>query len=352
MRNQTTTFSFLNITLFVLFCSTGMTALATESNDDALTDTIELSSTDTQPSPLSENDEQTTNERVLPNKNQQREQIVKRHLQVHQRSDEFVQLNALGMPFSGMYLMQRTLSPQGSVLILPDNGEHGLWPDIIAPLREALPDAGWNTLSINLLATPQPPKARYEDMPKSAEIPSDVENSKTEDKKYRLRSIEEYQQQMTARIDSGVAKLLSRNSDNLAIVAVGYSANWAAVWLSHTKFNDEDGPKVTLIMVDPTDASYAPNTLAETLPEIEAPILDLITPNSLGNSTNNQKRKGYALSNGNADYLQVHLTPVRLDNNKTNEVVRRVRGWLKTQLPAPPHRKKIKRVNALKEEFF
>ena len=53
-----------------------------------------------------------------------------------------------------MFLAEATGNPQGGVLILHDNQQHGHWPDIVAPLREYLPQHGWSTLSIELPDTP------------------------------------------------------------------------------------------------------------------------------------------------------------------------------------------------------
>jgi len=44
----------------------------------------------------------------------------------------------------------RTALPQGAVLILHDKEQHADWPHLIRPLRKALPNNGWHTLSVNL----------------------------------------------------------------------------------------------------------------------------------------------------------------------------------------------------------
>jgi hypothetical protein len=75
-----------------------------------------------------------------------------------ERQEEVVQLssqdNDSTEDYYGLFLADASGSPQGGVLILHDNQQHGHWPDIVAPLREYLPQYGWATLSIELPDTP------------------------------------------------------------------------------------------------------------------------------------------------------------------------------------------------------
>lgn len=79
---------------------------------------------------------------------------LKNYLRQYQREQEMVDLLAEGTAFYGLYLVERSGSPQGGVLLLPDIEQHAQWPEIIAPLREYLPDYGWNTLAITLPDAP------------------------------------------------------------------------------------------------------------------------------------------------------------------------------------------------------
>ena len=55
-------------------------------------------------------------------------------------------------PYRVLALQQQPRVPevQGAVLLLHDLEQHADWPYLIRPLRQALPDAGWFTLSLNL----------------------------------------------------------------------------------------------------------------------------------------------------------------------------------------------------------
>lgn len=97
---------------------------------------------------------------VLPNIPKKRAQSLIEYMTLMERQEEIVQLSNSSEPgaaspsmdndYYGLYLPDETGSPQGGVLILHDNQQHGHWPDIVAPLREYLPQHGWTTLTIEL----------------------------------------------------------------------------------------------------------------------------------------------------------------------------------------------------------
>ena len=102
--------------------------------------------------------------RVLPDTVQQRHNGVIDYLTLNGREYEMVSLVAGESEFHGLYLPETAGRPQGGVLILHDSGQHGHWPETIAPLREGLPASGWATLSIELPDAPQqalPPRPDY-----------------------------------------------------------------------------------------------------------------------------------------------------------------------------------------------
>ncbi len=128
--------------------STGNTA--PESTTDDATSTTEPSSPpDQTPSPKLE--------RPQPNPTKARMESVLRFLQLNQRSHELMQFDASGLSVSGLYMEENTGKPQGGVLILHDVEQHAHWPETVSPLREYLPDYGWNTLSLFMEKSPSVP---------------------------------------------------------------------------------------------------------------------------------------------------------------------------------------------------
>lgn len=103
-----------------------------------------------------------------------------------ERQDEIVKLSSPPDPVSaaanladdyyGLFLADATGSPQGGILILHDNQQHGHWPDIVAPLREYLPQHGWSTLTIELPDSPARLRIARED---SSTQPSSSNSSST-----------------------------------------------------------------------------------------------------------------------------------------------------------------------------
>jgi hypothetical protein len=86
----------------------------------------------------------------LPNIPKKRAQSLIHHMELMERQNEIIQLSGLDEDYYGLFLADATGNPQGGVLILHDDQQHGHWPDIVAPLREYLPQHGWTTLSIEL----------------------------------------------------------------------------------------------------------------------------------------------------------------------------------------------------------
>jgi hypothetical protein len=102
--------------------------------------------------------------RVVPYPDANRHRSVLSYLSLHQRDNEAIMLVAGERSFYGLYLPERNGKAQGGILILHDIDQHGQWPTLITPLREQLPDYGWNTLAIEMPMTPSPaiqPRSEY-----------------------------------------------------------------------------------------------------------------------------------------------------------------------------------------------
>lgn len=89
-------------------------------------------------------------EYYLPNLAQKRTSSLLEHMRLFKREDEIVTLTSNEQAFYGLFLQEASGEPQGGILILHDDQQHGHWPAVIAPIREYLPLYGWATLSIEL----------------------------------------------------------------------------------------------------------------------------------------------------------------------------------------------------------
>jgi hypothetical protein len=86
----------------------------------------------------------------LPSTIHKRATALLDHMSLMGREDEVITLSSPEEDFYGLYLPQASRQPQGAILILHDEQQHGHWPEIIGPLREYLPLFGWSTLTIEL----------------------------------------------------------------------------------------------------------------------------------------------------------------------------------------------------------
>jgi hypothetical protein len=155
-----------NATLMIL--SVALTALgnatAEENPDDSRDQKVASPNTDSEAAPnaveaqdtekASEPATAATLPRVRAREELNRHSAIQPHMALFQQSEQLVPLTSNEEVFYGLFQQERSGKPQGGLLILHDLGQHGLWPDYIAPLREQLPDFGWVTLAIEL---PDPP---------------------------------------------------------------------------------------------------------------------------------------------------------------------------------------------------
>lgn len=95
-------------------------------------------------------EQQATVTRYLPSISDKRSASLLEHMTLMERDDEVITLSSTEETFYGLFLPQASGNPQGGILILHDEQQHGHWPDIIGPLREYLPLFGWSTLTIEL----------------------------------------------------------------------------------------------------------------------------------------------------------------------------------------------------------
>ena len=80
----------------------------------------------------------------------EREMQVSEKLEEELENEEIVWLDADGEKFQAILIKQTNDQAKGAVIVLHGMGAHPDWPQIISPVRKALPEFGWTTLSIQL----------------------------------------------------------------------------------------------------------------------------------------------------------------------------------------------------------
>ncbi|MGD8926720.1 MAG: DUF3530 family protein [Thioalkalispiraceae bacterium] len=216
---------------------------------------------------------------------------------------EPVKLKANGVEFLGLYAENDSDKDLGGVIILHGMGVHPAWPDIIDPLRMALPEHGWHTLSLQMPILP---------------------NEVTEEKAYAPLFDE-----VPGRIQAGVDFLKAKGVTN--IVIVGHSiGNVMAVYYM-VKNPDPAVKAIAMVAAGPGYAKDPRTDILGNFSKIDVPVLDIYgSEDEQRISDNVKKRTQIARKQGYKNY-----TPVRVEGanhfftNMQDVLIQRVSGWLK-----------------------
>lgn len=330
--------------------------------------------------------------RYQPNIPLKRAQALLHHMTLMNREDEIIRLQS-PEDFYGLYLPNAE-APQGGVLILHDQQQHGHWPDIIGPLRDYLPNFGWSTLTIEL---PDPPKRQRiprtetstpeekNDVPVTEQTvaaeqattsdQNTVDSSLATDKKdnagpttdadninadvddnaepalprlQRLPDIEtaeaalapednspvdnikQFQQQNRSRVLAAIDFLHSKNQYNLVIIGYGQGAAWAIDYVHQQLADDEEPKGLTLVTIDALPDAYNKQLMNKQLVDISTPYLDLLRPTEWGYTRAAQKRVAIMKRNNNEQYRQIITQTLSSYDEIENPTNRRIRGWIMT----------------------
>jgi hypothetical protein len=331
---------------------------------------------------------------VTPDKAQQRVDDTLRYLKTFQRESEIIEIGGMNGPFSGLYLPENTGKPQGGVLILHDIAQHAHWPNTVSPIREYLPDYGWNTLSIffeQYIQKPLPdiPEPVVQSMPETSEATSEETDNTQTAAQENLQETPNPQPDIdnidTAEIEEGEAPSESLNNDPLDTIAnslesvpdfqpaispevlsqpaipiedvftenmtqrvedslnklnelgqynlVIIANGYSANWAAKIleKRLENNTVGYALILIDAKSSDYPKVALNESLAKLDIPMLDIITDASEEMKLSIKTRKGVMLRNQNSKYMQLYLPAIKPDLTQTNNIIsRRIRGWLLT----------------------
>lgn len=282
---------------------------------------------------------------------------------LQQRLDdsEQQQLETPNERFLALWLPANVGEPRGMVIILPGDNMHAAAPEVVAPLRRKLPDAGWHSLSLSLpdplsdlpLPRPQPvadvpqsedaqaaepdatpPAATEEAAPaETAEVapapaPAD-ETSTSETQRLRDDAMQAHTERMFARIDAAVVFANQRDAPRIILLGHGSGGYWAARFLK-----ERPAPGVSgLLLVSPrVPAGFSP-PLEELAPALSLPVGDLFYKDQAAERSAALRRLQASKRLKAANYRQVALKALPGNQEAEQEqLYRRARGWL--ELPS------------------
>jgi pimeloyl-ACP methyl ester carboxylesterase len=194
---------------------------------------------------------------------------------------------------------------RGGVILLHGLGAHPDWPEVIAPLRAGLPDAGWATLSIQLPVRPN--EAEFTDY-----LPLFPEAN--------------------ARISAAVRYLQKQGLLNITLVGHSLGAAMGANFLAQKA---EGSDAITAFVG--IGMNRAPGTVAHTpdaLAKIELPVLDIYGAQDLRGVLDSARARAASQVN-NAGYRQTRIAGAdHFFEGLDTTLVKRIAGWLGRVAPS------------------
>lgn len=300
----------------LLFLSKSLTVLA-EEPQAANEGTPETPSTQTESTPSENTPTGKNSEYVVPQPQASRIDALKTSLMLRKLNHQIQTLEANGEPFLVLYSAAITSDTQGCVILLHSDNEHPDWPDAIAPIRDAMPEYSWCTLSIevpDIIKRAGPVKPNTGDassvnnaQPTSAELPN--------------------QAMVFARIEATIAYAETQNIEQFSFLGYGTGASYA---LSYLAANQSAGKALMLINIE-SPANISPYEMAQTIRQVPQPILDYYVSTS-GSDQFALWRKQAANQRveKQGDFIQLDALPDRVTGkNSKRLLVQRVRGFLK-----------------------
>jgi len=292
----------------------------------------------------------------LPERSEQDAQALQRHFD----DAEQQQLQTAEERFLALWLPANVGTPNGLVIILPGDNLHAAAPQVVAPLRRKLPDAGWHSLSLTLpdplsdLPLPRPlplPPTNPEDAEPTAAGSDDGEPAAetaeegaappdslpapdgaadaAQTQQERDQALAAHAERVFARIEAALIFATQRESPRVILLGHGSGAYWAARFLKEKPAPGING----LLLVSPqVPAGFAPS-IEELAPTLSLPVGDLFYKDQAAERSAALRRLQASKRLKAADYRQVALKALPGNTEAEQEqLYRRARGWLEQQI--------------------
>lgn len=236
----------------------------------------------------------------------EREKLISDKLAEEVETGEVLWLDAKDEKFLALLIKQSNDKAQGAVIILHGMSAHADWPQTISPLRTALPEHGWTTLSIQLPVIA--PENQLEDYGKTLE-------------------------QVAERIKAGIRLLHELKFRN--IVAIGHSFGAASV-LSYLE-REKEQKIISLVAIGLQDYAFVkpPIDLLGLIEKSKIPVLDVYGSRDFKMVIDQAPdRRLAAKKGGNRKYVQMEIEGANHYFNKLEDVlIKRIRGWMNKAAP-------------------
>ncbi|MBB2898035.1 DUF3530 family protein [Pseudomonas sp. AS2.8] len=284
-------------------------------------------------------------------RSQEQQQALMRQLPAEQQKT----LQAGDESFLALLVPAARAKANGTVVLVPGDGESADWPNVVAPVRQQLPTFGWQTISLSL-PDPYDPVVAIErdtapadtDAQANSEqtappvtgssgtapaAPTQAEAGSGEPAQAAVAPVDPeaaanaQATRVLARIAAGIDLALQQGANSIVLVGHGTGAYWAARYLAEK----EPGEVKQLVLIDGREPQGLPPRLDATMGKTDLQIADLV--HAPGPAA--QRRKERAAQKANKGYRQIDLPVIPGDRAAEQEqTVRRLRAWLDRLPPA------------------
>lgn len=315
MKKNTALFNILLTFLLLSTCNLSLAETSSPANETA-------------------NDNKEDRSYIIPTPQASRISALETSLRIRHLTHQIDTLEANGEPFLTLYQPSLTSSTQGCVIILHSDNEHPDWPDAVAPLRNALPEHSWCTISIEV-----------PDITKRAEAISTQITAQDDSTQTGNAQVIELPNQdvVFARILATITKAQSNEIEEFTLLGYKTGAAYALNFLA----NNPDAASALMLIDIETPATISHYNLAQQIRRIPQPILDYYVNNHAGSNQFAIWRKQAANQRTEAigDFIQLDAVPDRVTGKKSKQLlVQRVRGFLKQNTSQIDQRKTLPNV--------
>ena len=222
---------------------------------------------------------------------------------------EIVWLNAAGREFISLYLGNASGKVRGAAVIAHGMGAHPDWPEVIAPLRNHLPDSGWATLSLQMpILPPGAPLSDYG------------------------RTIKDSSQ----RFEAAVSYLRKQGFINIVFIGYGFGAALIADFLAHNP-----GYRISAFVAISAQSHDFLNPrlkLLNDLESIDIPVLDVYAGSDRGKVIRQaDDRRLAGRKNSRHTYDQIMIVDAdRFYTGVEKVMINGICGWLEKTVPPVP----------------
>jgi len=289
----------------------------------------------TSPTKNDTNSTTANDKRVMPTPQRSRIQALETRLEQNQQAHQINILNADNTPFLTLYQESQTRDTEGCVILLPSDNEHPDWPTVIAPLRNALPQYSWCTISMEIPdITPRANAITDFPQPSFPTTGSNTSNTDTTATKSNTndnakdKSELPNQKVVFDRLQAVITEAKQKGAKQIVLVGYGTGAAYAMTYLAT---NPKAANALAIINVD-TAKPITDYQLAQQIRQINVPILDYYYGQSMALKRFALWRKQAAnkRSDSNLNYVQMDAfaeTKRTMDGRLI--LIQYVRGFLK-----------------------